>query len=97
MARCSRIPFLLSNAGTVLSHSPWKAFPDKIVPVEVMEDIGDVLELSSSLLEVHCRAFGLRDFRALVFQYCHGNGRRDFQAFPLAAHTHSCSQLQLLG
>lgn len=56
--------------------SPWEGFPDKIV---AMEDIGDVLELSSSLLEVHCRAFGLRDFRALVFQYCHGNGRRDVQ------------------
>lgn len=57
MLGCSRIPFLLSNARTVLSHSPWKAFPDKIVAVEGMEDIGDVLELSSSLLEVHCRAF----------------------------------------
>lgn len=47
--------------------------------VEGVEDIGDVLELSSSLLEVHCRVFGLGDFRALVFQYCCGNGRRDAQ------------------
>lgn len=51
-----------------------------------MEDIGDVLELSCSLLEAHCRVFGLRDFMAPVFQNCHENGRRDVQGLPLAEH-----------
>lgn len=35
----------------ILSHSSWEAFPDKTVAVEGMEDFGDVLGLSSSLLE----------------------------------------------
>lgn len=76
----------MSNAGVVLSHSSWETFPGKIVAIEGMEDICDVLELSSSLLEVHCRVFGLGDFRALVFQYCYGNGKEGCSGFLLAEH-----------
>lgn len=58
--------------------------------IEGEEDIGDVLELSSALLEVHCRVFGLGDLRTLVFQYCPGNGRRDVQGSLWLNTSHSC-------
>lgn len=58
--------------------------------VEGVEDIGDVLELSSALLEVHCRVFGLGDLRTLVLQYCPGNGRRDVQGSLWLNSSHSC-------